>query len=219
MEITDLTIKLIFLLLPGIFGTFVIEKLIYKEKLELKDYIVSVIMIGFMSYFSLLIVRKISSCVFKTKYTSVEFFKALLNIKTATINLKEVFYAIICSIFIGLISVTLINKGCIYWIFRKCRITNKSGQDVWAEIFDNNTKGINSYVYVVNKKENIVYGGWVKNYSKDSSSPELLLENVVVTKDTKRSKEQRRFHRLYLPIDKENMVIEIIKEEKENGNI
>lgn len=59
MEITQLTIKIIVLLLPGIFGTFILEKLYFQEKIENRTFAVSIILIGFVSYFLLLVTHNI----------------------------------------------------------------------------------------------------------------------------------------------------------------
>lgn len=59
MEITQLTIKIIVLLLPGIFGTFILEKLYFQEKIENRTFAVLIILIGFVSYFLLLVTHNI----------------------------------------------------------------------------------------------------------------------------------------------------------------
>ena len=101
MEITELTIKIIILLLPGIFGTFLLEKLYYKEKLELRTFIISVIIIGFSSYFLLYIINNIIGIIINGlknhKAENIHFFKVLIG-KEENIILREVFYSTLIGI-------------------------------------------------------------------------------------------------------------------------
>lgn len=223
MEITELTIKLIILLLPGIVGTFIIEKLYYKEKLEIKTFIISTILIGFASYFILFFIKNIKEilCVGIYNYTKpvkIRFFDVLIG-KEEKIFLMEILYATIIGLIIGIISAYIINKGIFYKFFReKIHITNSTGQDVWGELFDNNTYGINTNIYVIDIKSNRVYGGWVRNYSKQPNNAELLLTNVIVTEEHNRKKILRRMDMIYLKFNENQMIIEIPKKEVKENN-
>ena len=70
-------------------------------------------------------------------------------------------------------------------------------------------KSIKQFVYVVDKKYDFVYGGWLEYYSFDPDNKELYLSDVVVTKDSNRCEELRRFEKLYITYDNQNMCIEI----------
>lgn len=217
MEITELTIRIIILLLPGIFGTFFIEKLCYKERLELKNFIISTILIGFISYFLLFLLKNAIEII-KTglddyHYIRVKFFDSLVG-KEESIYFMEVVYASIIGILFGIFTTYTINKGWFYNFFRdKLHITNSTGQEVWAELFDNNTKGIKSHVYVIDDKNDKVYGGWVSNFSKNSDKPELLLENVVVNCNSDRTQYLYELDKVYIKLDNSKMIIEIPKKE------
>ena len=205
MEVSSLTVKLIVLSLPGIFGTFFYEKLSYKKQFDLREYIVSVIIIGFLSYSLLELLYKLCNSICNCTNYKVLFFDLLFN-ESGKVKLSELFDSTIISLFVGI--VLFYNKGIFYGFFRKMGITNESGKDVWNQLFDNDTRGINAYVYVINKKEDIIYGGEVAEYSPNSNRPELLLENVVVTRATKRGDLLYKLNKVYLRLT-DDIVIEI----------
>lgn len=207
MEVTSLTVKLIVLLLPGIFGTFFYEKLSYKKQFDLREYIVSVIIIGFLSYSLLELLYKLCNSICNCTNYKVLFFDLLFN-ESGKVKLSELFDSTIISLFVGIVFALFYNKGIFYGFFRKMGITNESGKDVWNQLFDNDTRGINAYVYVINKKEDIIYGGEVAEYSPNSNRPELLLENVVVTRATKRDDLLYKLNKVYLRLT-DDIVIEI----------
>ena len=129
--------------------------------------------------------------------------------------LREVLFSTILGIIIGIFSAYIINNGTFYKIFREIiHITNSTGQDVWGELFDNNTKGIGNFVYVIDDEANRVYGGWVTNYSKHSQEPELLLKNVKVFNNEGRE-ELYEVDKMYIKYNKEKMIIELTNTNKE----
>lgn len=219
MELTELMVRIIILLLPGIFGTFFLDRLHYKESLEQRTYLISVIMIGFTSYFLLFLSKNIIEIflngINNYNVVDINFFKALID-KGTNILFGEVLYSTIIGTILGIIIANIINKGYFYNLFRKLKITNSTGQDVWAELFDNNTKGIKEHVFIVDIEADRVYGGWVDNYSKSAQSPELLLSNVIVTTNETR-KELYELKKMYLKFDKEKMIIEIQNETDEKN--
>lgn len=212
MEISELTIRIIILLIPGLIGTRIEEISRDKKKMDIREFIVSVLLIGFISYFIFLLLINIKNIfMYGIKNFSVEeiyFFKGLVN---SDINIKwsEVIGASVISIFLGLITAIMFNKGFLYMLLRKLKITNSSGKDVWLELFDNDTKGLNKYIKIIDEKNDILYYGWVKNYSNDPNHPELILKNVTIAKNSKRTKKIREVKELYIEIEKKNMIIEI----------
>lgn len=216
MEISELLIRILILLLPGILGTFIIESLVSKRKFNNRDYLVSVILISFSSYAGLFLFKNILNLLREgINHMNVEkvvFFQALVDSNTS-INFYEVAETCFISIIISLLVTILINKGWYYGLFRKVNITRKTGNDPWNDLFENNTKGIKSYVYIVYPVEDRVYGGWVNAYSQDSENPELLLSNVIVTEHKDRGNVLYNMDKLYLKLGKD-IIIEIVDKEE-----
>ena len=215
MEVSELFIRILILLLPGIIGVFLIQSLINK-KMETIWLYVATIIIAFLSYSSLYIVFNIKELILEginnAKYKNVSFFYALLD-SNIIIKYSEVFFACICSFVLSIVIVLFINKGWYYKICQKWNITHKTGNDCWNDLFENNTKGFRGAVYITDYKENLLYGGRVKNYSSDSKKPELLLENVIVYENKKGRKKLYEMDKLYLKLNIDYIKIEVLKEE------
>lgn len=215
MELSVFTIKIVVLLLPGIFSTFIIENLTNRKKFDIRTFIVSVIMLGFISYFILLVCHVLKDVILvgikNYSFKNISFFESLVSTKKS-IRMDEVLYATIISIITGIIIAKNLNNGLIFKIFRKLNITLKTGNDVWNDVFDNNGKSIDKYVYIVDKKYNYVYGGWLEHYSYDPDNKELHLINVLVTRDSNRNRVLRRYDELYITYNNDYMYIEINNE-------
>ena len=215
MEISELLIRVLILLIPGIIGVFIVQSLINK-KIENIWLYMSVILIAFLSYSNLYIIYNLNELILdgvrNAKLKKVSFFYALVN---SNINIKysEVFLACLCSIFISIIIVLFINKGWYYKLMNLVNMSHKTGNDCWNDLFENYTKGFHGAVYITDYKNNLLYGGTVKNYSPDSKWPELLLEDVCVYSNDDRKNELYKMDKLYLKFNDEFIRIEILNME------
>ena len=210
MEITSLTIKIIVLLLPGIFGMFLIEKLNKQKNTELRQYITDVIMLSFLSYLILHLSMKINNSLCNGSDQELTFFKSLVD-NDMPIKFDEVFWSTFISIIVSLIITLIIFKGWFYSLFQKIRLTNSTGKDVWGELFHNNGDSINDYVYLIDVDKNITYGGEVIHYSNDSNNPELVIKNVLIEKDNM----EMRCDRLYYNFNKNIKILVTNKEDED----
>lgn len=215
MEISELLVRLLILLLPGILGIFIVQSLINKiiEKIWLY---ISTIIIAFLSYANLYILFNIKELFLNginhAQYKKVSFFYALVN-NNISIKYSEVFLACLCSIFISIAIVLFINKGWYYKLMNLVNMSHKTGNGCWNDLFENNTEGFHGTVYITDYKNNLLYGGHVKNYSPNSKWPELLLENVRVFSNDDRETELYRMDKLYLKLNDEFIRIEILNME------
>jgi len=205
MELSDLVIRIIILLLPGLICMSLIRLLISKRKIDNREYIIYTIILSFTCYLSLNLITK-----WLPKINKITFFDALLDTNIA-INKYEVFYASIIALVLGIILTIFVNKGLFYWLFRKAKITNRTGAtSVWTEFIDDNGKGFEDYVYVVDFENDIVYGGQVLNYSNDTKDNiELVLLNVIVTTNSNRNKIIREMEKVYLKLPTDKIYIEV----------
>jgi hypothetical protein len=224
MEFTEFTMKLIILFLPGIIATTIVSSLISRSKLSNRDYAVSVILLGFTSYFTANILHNIVIIIEKRfdnyKYLEPEFIRGLLE-KDFNFNLGEVLFACLCAVAIGFITTKIINFGVLHSFARKINISNStSEEDTWGSLFYNCNKGIKNWVYIIDKDLDIVYGGYVTEHSRDHNENELLLENVVCYKNSNRDIKLREFDKLYISKNKNDLIIEmkevVIKNEQDS---
>jgi len=219
MDITVTTIKLAILFLPGIISASIIFSLITRKKIDNRDYFVSVFLLTFASYFFQNISQNIVEIIknnFKfTKYINSKFISAIFD-NTNEISYKEILYTCIIAIIIGITIAKLHNSKILYKISRKLKLTNKSsGLDVWDSLFANAGNGIKNWIYVIDKDLDLVYGGWVKEYSQDHSDIELLLKDVVCYKNSNRTKKLRSMDYVYITKNEKDIIIEMRGEENE----
>lgn len=188
MELSELTVKLIILFLPGIIATSIYQLFGNRNNLDNRSFFVLTIVNGFFSYLPLEI------------FTKQDFLFRFLLDTSLQPDLECVFKSIIASIILGICEVYLINYGMLYCIARKIRLTTRSGHDtVWDEVFDNQNQGITNYVYVLNEKSNKLYAGTVENYSMSKSGKiELLLNNVTVYDAEERTQKLYSINQVYL---------------------
>ena len=170
MEITNLTIRIILLGLPGLICYYIIEKLTEPKKSDYLLKIIEIIVYSFVSY-SLL---ELFSLPFSYK---VKFLSCLVNLDT-TIVWFEIILSSFISIMLGSILSYLFNNSKFYKMARQLRITKKYGDiDVWAYIFNSEE---NFYITIRDKEKNMIYQGYPKAFSKEHKEGEMLLQNVNV---------------------------------------
>lgn len=210
MEVSDLLIRLIILLLPGLISISMIKFLIPRRRFILIDYIIYIVILGFLNYLLLFVVYNIESLICNSPLKKVIFFDALFD-QNIAVDIKEILLASVIAIFLGIIIAIIINKGIFYKLFKWLGLTNRTGAvSVWGEIFENKLKGFKKFVYVVDYENDLVYGGQVEKYSyNDDNYLELYLLNVIITKNSKRKKVLRRMPKLYIKLPNDKVVIEI----------
>lgn len=209
MNISEFSIRIIVLLLPGIIATALLQMLTTKGKIENREFIVYSIIFGFLSYW---LVEKIVC-----KYINMKnhFFDVLLN-NSLSIDINEVFTASLFGIGIGIVASYVSNSNMIYKIASFIKITTNSGNvDVWSEKFENSNKSCNCHVGIYNKNDNLFYYGWPHNYSVKVNKRELLLTNVKVYRSDDRNVVVREVDEMYFQFNSNDfIVIELEKDEK-----
>lgn len=200
MQFSELTVKLIILFLPGIISTFVLQLFLNKGRLKDREFLIAVILNGFLSHYIYSFFAKDSS-----------FFDSLFSMN-GLLDQKSIIWASCISLVMGIVECYIANYDSLYRIGNLIRLTTKSGQiSVWDELFDNHNKGINNFVYVTDRNKSIIYAGSVTNYSMSySGKKEILLASVVVYDLKERDKELYSLKKLYLDLtDTNNIEIEI----------
>ena len=75
---------------------------------------------------------------------------------------------------------------------------------------DFNGTGIGNYIYVVDYDNDVVYGGQVINFSSSiKEQEELILGDVIVTKNSDRSKIIRKMKKVYIRIPTDKIYVEV----------
>lgn len=214
MMLTQFTVRLIVLLIPGLVGTVFFQLFSTKGEIDNRSFATKIILISFISYAIVYVLSYYSPITIECT-----FFDALLDEKVP-VNYSELLLPVILSLVITLIYLYISNYRVMYKLGEKCKLTTKTGEnDVWGELFNNSNKGLNGHVYITFVDRKIVYGGFVEYYSMNNEFRELVLQNVKVYKNNKKYKFLYDVDRIYLQLKKnENIIIEIKdKENKDNA--
>jgi hypothetical protein len=183
MEISELTLKLIIILIPGAIATVIIDKLtIHKEWTPFK-FVVNSIILGVFSYLVLqlfknflVFIHNVFSNGRASNYPLLTIWNTIGN--SSDIPYKEVIYSAICGILVGGFGALFENKRVINKVGKKLNLTNKYGQENLFSYFLN--KKETGYVYLRNLKNDITYLGYVKSFCETDTISEIVLADVSV---------------------------------------
>ena len=212
MEISELTLKLIIILIPGAIATVIIDKLtIHKEWLPFK-FVVNSIILGIFSYLTLQLFENFLVFIHNIfsnqviAYTNLTIWNTLEDSKN--IPYKEVIYSAICGVFVGGIGTLFENIRVINKIGKKLKLTNKYGHENLFSYFLN--KKETGYVYLRNFKNDITYLGYVKSFCETETTSEIVLADVSIY-TCESSEFLYEIDEIYLSFPKTEIIIEKAK--------
>lgn len=161
MSLDVSTVKLLFLLLPGLLANFIYGRLIptYQEK----------------TWQALARVFTFAAICYLPSTIWTENFPLIMG----SANIRDVLIASVLSVPVGFISALITHKRCINRLGMALNISTRyGGEDVWEianrEVFPN------QWVIVRDFKANLVYFGYIQAYSETDKERELLLGEVDV---------------------------------------
>ena len=168
MNISEFTLTLLFLFLPGILGVLLIGALTTVKVTEIKIFSLYVYLLSVTSYLL---------TGFINDYRFINFLlKGNLNITP-----KEIFIATIVSIVLSILIIYIINFNLMYKLAGKLRLSTKFGNnDVWLTLFnDKNT------VWITLRPSDCeqYFVGEVEHFSDENNLRELTLVNVAIYSD------------------------------------
>ena len=128
MQISELTLKLIILLIPGVIGTLIMNRLTIRRELSPYHFIINSILIGVFSYLLLQLFNNSIHLVYNICKKQSGNYKQL-NIWTSisdstVIPYLEVLYSSICSILIGIVGTLFDQYKLINKFAQKFNISN-----------------------------------------------------------------------------------------------
>jgi hypothetical protein len=185
INFSELTIKLLLIFLPGIIATIIVDNLTTHRNRDFKYFIINSYLLGMLTYLLLNLLISINNSIviwngFEPTL-KMKFLGNLLNMSDQ-ISIKEVFFATLLAILIGIIVSVCINYKIFHQIAIKLGITRKFGDaDVWQYTF--NSPDI-TWVIVRNIDTDIMYQGWVHAFSDTCDINELFLRQVTVYKNS-----------------------------------
>jgi hypothetical protein len=212
MEISELTLKLIIILVPGALGTLIMSKLTIRKDFSPFNFILNSILLGLFSY---LLVQLTLNCIYfinnsfscsKRTYDDLQIWSSISDSKL--IPYKEVLWASLGGIILGFIASYLDTYKLINKLAKKLKISYKYGDENLFSYFLNADE--TQVVYVRDKKNNLSYRGYVKVYSETDTISEIVLSNVTVYR-YEDSVELYEIDQVYLSFGKTDVIIEHAK--------
>src|SRR5690606_6790552 len=181
MDISELTLKLIIILLPGIIASICFEKITIHKNWTPFKFVYNSVLFGALSYISsnitfLLINFLTCSNFIFVKETLGQFEDFWENLSTKYIHFRIVIWASLHSVVIALIGSSLDHKKFFNNISKSLGISNKYGDESLYYYFLNS--GDIEEVYIRDDKNGLTYHGLINAYSETDSCIEILLNDV-----------------------------------------
>lgn len=182
MNISDFTVRLIILLIPGLIAAIIVEKLTHHRPWSPFFFTLYSILLGSASYafYQLALYMPTLKVLWsKDPYhpTAIKLWTSLFK-KETSISLGEVALACVFAVIIGYLVSWFIEDKLLFKIARRLKVTNKFGdEDVWAYFL--NSKSV-EWVWVRDHSRGLVYQGLVQFFSVTSDVREILLLQVKV---------------------------------------
>ena len=193
LELTQFTIRVFLLFLPGVICSFVVDGLTVHKPREVVFFIFRSFVFGFASYVLYWVLLHTGHFVwrnlaydFPTLFrgpddVQVQFFNALVDEKTS-VSLPEIFVVCEVAILLGIAITVESTYKLGNRMFRRLGVTKRFGElDVWGFSFN---LPDNQWVTVRDLKFDLVYDGFIYSFSDDGVDAELLLLSVQVYRNS-----------------------------------
>lgn len=177
MNLSELTLKLLLLFVPGIICSCFIDTFTNHKERTKFEFVINSYLYGLLSYGLYWGIVKIFWCSSNIPDNDLVFLKALVE-KDAKINFREIAYACMIAVVVAIVFTYIHTHKLHFKFFQFIGITKKFGElDVWG--FMMNSKDV-TWVTVRDIENNLMYDGWVRAFSDNSKEAEILLEDVKV---------------------------------------
>jgi len=181
MQLSDFTIRILLLFFPGVICAILVDNLTIHEKRSIGFFLIHSFVYGIFSYFFLSVLPPfcgiVGSCFKYFQNHEVIFFNALVDSRLK-INWKEILAASLMAIILGFFFSVMITQEILHRIARFLKVTQKLGKlDVWHHTFDASR---DQWVRIRDIANDLIFEGWIRNYSDSSSRPELFVQDVKV---------------------------------------
>ena len=183
MEISEFSVRMIFLFLPGIICYLVIESLSITRRATPFRFVAYAFVLGMLCYLaSAAVVCTMNIILWLLPKVQFQFdmyaFSALFD-SSYKINVRLIIGVSLVSVALGGLISFLINKKCLHRLARSLHITRKFAElDVWGHVLDSPDK--TEWVTVRDIKNGLVYEGWVEAFSDTVANNEMFLRDVIV---------------------------------------
>lgn len=203
---SELTIKLIIILIPGAIATLIFGKLIFHREWNSFRFVLYSILFGIVSYIILqLIINGINICI-SNDLPELTIWNNLND--ASSIPYKEVGFTSLISIVISFIASMIENRKIINKVAGFFGVSEKYGDE---NLYSNflSSKSVD-FIYLRDIKNQLTYHGWVKSFSENDNISEITLCDVAVYNYTD-SEFLYDVEEVYLSLNKQEIIIELAK--------
>lgn len=210
MDVTEATIRLIFLILPGVLSAVLIEQLTIHKPWTQFRFILHAFILGVLNYLVLQLVLFIPYFIGRwycpgIQYEGIQFWNSMFD-KSIALKSSEIFWACIVGVLVGLLLSKAIQDKWIFKLASRLKVSGKYG-DENLFMFFLNAQEVN-WVYVRDIKNKITYFGLRKSFSETDHIREIVLTDVTVYSMVD-SKEMYKMPAIYLSYEVGNLIIEL----------
>lgn len=206
MEISELTLKLIIILIPGAIATRIYQKVTIHDKWTSFQFIANSILFGSFSY---LITELFIDLIYKDE----RLFTFWNDLPGNEIPYDIVLKACGFSVLIGLTVSAIDHYKILNRFAKKIKITNKYGDENLYSYFLN-ASNVNE-IYLRDIENNTTYHGIIESFSETENNCEIVLWDVAVYVDEPHSYDYE-VDKVYISRLKSKVVIELPFKKEEN---
>jgi len=181
---SELSITIFILILPGIISLIVINCLASHVKFNSFFFVLYSIVLGLFDYCFLQLFRW-GAALFKSissfsclKFKCLGVWEIIGLNKSVAITPMEIITATLIAVPVGFFITVIINHKLLYKVARWLKISSKYGDENLFSYYLNTDEV--DWVYVRDKENEVVYQGRVENYSETDRIQEIVLTNVTV---------------------------------------
>ena len=204
MEISEFTLKILFIFIPGLVAFYIIDNLTVHKETKYIHIVLKSFLYGVFSYFLYFLYTNVSG----SEFYFIKYVSELKVGSKSNIQFKEIIYTTGISVIFAFILTATKNRKLIFRFAHKFGLSNKFGDlDVWSYIFNSE---LQQWVVLRDFEKKLMYFGWVEAFSDSVDKDELLLSQVTVH-DLESGIQviSETIELLYLPIERDNIIIEL----------
>jgi len=169
---SEFTVTILFVLLPGIFSAIVLEQLTANRSWSPFRFFLNAGALGVAAYLVLHLVL--------LHWGGIGFWNNLEHQKF-DIRWDEVALATVVATVLAFILSFVANAGLVHRLGRTLKVTNRFSGDVWQQWLNMDELKEQGWIYVRDRQSALVYQGWVRLFSEaNEPTRELFLVDVKV---------------------------------------
>ncbi len=177
MKLTELTIKLLFLFIPGIISLIIFRRLVTVRKYTPFYFVTYSFVLGVFSYSVLSVIRGFFSN--EKDYNNTQFINSIFS-PNFHVSPIEILSASCVSVIISFFLAAIVNYSILNRIGKFLKVSKKFGNDdVWGFLHSHHHDD-SIWVIIRDLENNLAFYGWVYAYSESYKNNELILRDVVV---------------------------------------